>query len=155
MSYDYSENILVQESAGNLLQEELGWDVRFAYNTETLGENGSFGRKSYREVLLVRYLRDALRKFNPQITEDQILEAIDVLKTRFSSASLMQTNEEKYFLIRDGVPVTFRRPDGKTEKRNVKIVDFSRPTENYFLAVKEMILLRPLNLDIKFRKHIA
>ena len=28
MSYDYSENILVQESAGNLLQNELGWDVK-------------------------------------------------------------------------------------------------------------------------------
>ena len=34
MSYDYSENILVQESAGNLLRDELGWDVRFAYNTQ-------------------------------------------------------------------------------------------------------------------------
>lgn len=38
MSYDYSENILVQESAGNLLRDELGWDVRFAYNTEVLGK---------------------------------------------------------------------------------------------------------------------
>ena len=38
MSYDYSENILVQQSAGDLLREELGWDVRFAYNTEVLGE---------------------------------------------------------------------------------------------------------------------
>ncbi len=32
MSYDYSENILVQESAGELLQNELGWDVKLAYN---------------------------------------------------------------------------------------------------------------------------
>lgn len=48
MSYDYSENILVQESAGHLLQNELGWEVAFAYNTEKLGENGTFGRKSYR-----------------------------------------------------------------------------------------------------------
>ena len=30
MSYDYSENILVQESAGHLLEQELGWDVAFA-----------------------------------------------------------------------------------------------------------------------------
>ena len=44
MSYDYSENILVQESAGNLLHNELGWDVQFAYNTETLGKDGTFGR---------------------------------------------------------------------------------------------------------------
>ena len=47
MSYDYSENILVQESAGNLLRDELGWDVQFAYNTEILGKNGTFGRESY------------------------------------------------------------------------------------------------------------
>ena len=62
MSYDYSENILVQESAGNLLQNELGWEVVYAYNQEVLGENGTFGRKSYHEVLLVRYFRKALRK---------------------------------------------------------------------------------------------
>ncbi len=30
MSYDYSEKILVQESVGNLLRDELGWDVQFA-----------------------------------------------------------------------------------------------------------------------------
>ena len=29
MSWEYSENILVQNSAGNLLQDELGWDVQF------------------------------------------------------------------------------------------------------------------------------
>ena len=37
MSYDYSENILVQESAGHLLERELGWEVAYAYNTEQVG----------------------------------------------------------------------------------------------------------------------
>ena len=41
MSYDYTENILVQESAGKLLHDELGWEVVFAYNQEKLGENGT------------------------------------------------------------------------------------------------------------------
>ena len=57
MSYDYSENILVQESAGNLLHDELGWDVQFAYNTEVLGKDGTFGRESYKEILLARYFK--------------------------------------------------------------------------------------------------
>lgn len=48
MSYDYSENILVQESSGHLLENELGWRVELAYNQEVLGENGTFGRKSYK-----------------------------------------------------------------------------------------------------------
>ena len=43
MSYDYSENILVQESAGHLLERELGWEVAYAYNTEKLGKGGTFG----------------------------------------------------------------------------------------------------------------
>ena len=98
MSYDYSENILVQESAGNLLRDELGWDVKFAYNTEVLGDNGTFGRKSYKEILLVRYFRAALKKFNPWITEAQILEAKSVLERRLSTVSLLQVNEEKYCL---------------------------------------------------------
>ena len=41
MSYDYSENILVQESAGHLLERELGWEVAYAYNTEKLGKDGT------------------------------------------------------------------------------------------------------------------
>ena len=68
MSYDYSENILVQEAAGNLLEHELCWEVKFAYNTEILGENGTFGRKSYKDILLVRYFRNALKVLNPWIT---------------------------------------------------------------------------------------
>ena len=60
MSYEYSENILVQESSGKVLQGKLGWDVVFAYNTEVLGENGTLGRKSYNEIVLVRYLIKAL-----------------------------------------------------------------------------------------------
>ena len=50
MSYDYSENALVQKSAGHLLEQELGWEVAFAHNTEKLGKNGTFGRANYREV---------------------------------------------------------------------------------------------------------
>ena len=43
MSFDYSENILVQGAAGDLLRDELGWDVVFAYNEEKLGTDGTLG----------------------------------------------------------------------------------------------------------------
>ena len=138
MSYDYSENILVQESAGNLLRDELGWDVKFAYNTEVLGDNGTFGRKSYKEILLVRYFRAALKKLNPWISDEQILEAQGVLERRLSTSSPIQINEEKYFLIRDGIPVTVKQPDGKTETKRATVIDFQHPENNYFLAIKEL-----------------
>lgn len=138
MSYDYSENILVQESAGNLLQNELGWQVEFAYNKEVLGKNGTFGRESYNEILLSRYLHAALKRLNPWINEAQIGEAQAVLEQRLSSSSLMQINEEKYFLIRDGIPVTVKRPDGQTETQTATVIDFNEPDNNDFLAVKEL-----------------
>ena len=108
MSNSYSENILVQEAAGHLLQNELGWEVHFAYNTEVLGENGTFGRTSYKEILLTRYFRAALQTLNPWITPTQIDEAQRKMEGTLSTASLMQINEEKYTLIRDGIPVTAR-----------------------------------------------
>lgn len=138
MSYDYSENILVQESAGNLLRDELGWDVQFAYNKEVLGKNGSFGRTSYKEILLKRYFNAALKKFNPWINDEQILEAQRILENRLSTSSLLQINEEKYFLIRDGIKVTVKKPDGQTEKQTAALIDFKNPQNNYFLAVKEL-----------------
>ena len=138
MSYDYSENILVQESAGNLLRDELGWDVQFAYNKEVLGKNGTFGRKSYKEILLKRYFNAALKKFNPWINDEQILEAQRILENRLSTSSLLQINEEKYFLIRDGIKVTVKKPNGETEKQTAALIDFKNPQNNYFLAVKEL-----------------
>ena len=138
MSYEYSENILVQESAGNLLRDELGWDVQLAYNTEDLGKHGTFGRESYKDILLTRYFYEALRKFNPWIHENQILEARQVLEKRLSTSSLLRVNEEKYFLIRDGIPVTVKKPNGQTEMKKAMVIDFKNPHTNYFLAIKEL-----------------
>ena len=138
MSYDYSENILVQESAGHLLEQELGWEVAYAYNTEQLGKDGTFGRTSYREILLTRYFRQALQQLNPWLTPAQLEEAQKKMERRLSTASLMQTNEEKYTLIRDGIPVTIQRPGGRTEEKRAAVIDFQHPDNNHFLAVKEL-----------------
>lgn len=138
MSYDYSENILVQGAAGDLLRDELGWDVVFAYNEEKLGADGTLGRTSYKEILLVRYFRNALKDLNPWITDTQITEAEKRMTEHMSTASLIQINEEKYSYIRDGIPVTVKRPDGRTETKRAKIINFNEPAKNHYLAVKEL-----------------
>lgn len=140
MSYDYSENILVQESAGHLF-EELGWKVEFAYNKEVLGEDGSFGRKSYKDILLVRYFKEALKKLNPWMTPALIEEALKTFEQYLSTSSLMQINEEKYFMIRDGIPVTVKKSNGQSEEKKAMIIDFEHPFDeerNHFLAIKEL-----------------
>ena len=138
MKYEYSENVLVQDSAAALMKDELGWEVVYAYNKEILGENGTLGRKSYHEIVLWRYFNAALKRLNPWITDAQLAEARQILSSYLSSESLLQINEEKYFLIRDGIPVTVKKPNVKNETRKAKVIDFNDPGNNHFLAVKEL-----------------
>lgn len=138
MSYDYSENILVQESAGHLLEDELGWRVELAYNTEILGDDGSFGRKSYKDILLLRYFKEALKRLNPWLTPVLVEDALKTFERHLSTSSLLQINEEKYGYIRDGIPVKVKKPDGQTEEKRAAVIDFSDPVNNDFLAVKEL-----------------
>ena len=138
MSWEYSENILVQNSAGKVLSDKLGWEVVFAYNTEVLGENGTLGRKSYKEIVLTRYLRRALFENNDWMTEEYADSAVKTLCAYTASATLMQINEEKYSMLRDGIPVQVKKPDGTFDFRNASVFNFYEPEKNYFLAVKEM-----------------
>lgn len=67
-----------------------------------------------------------------------MLEARQGLERRLSTASLLQINEEKYSFLRDGIPVTVRKANGKTEKKQAILMDFKNPERNEFLALKEL-----------------
>lgn len=138
MSWEYSENILVQNSAGKVLKDKLGWEVVFAYNTEVLGDGGTLGRKSYKEIVLTRYLRRALFDNNDWMTEEYADSAVKTLCAYTASATLMQINEEKYSMLRDGIPVQVKKPDGTFESRYASVFNFAEPLKNHFLAVQEM-----------------
>ena len=138
MSKDYSEDQLIQKSAADLLENELGWTGVMAWDAEELGETGTLGRKSYQEVLLTRHFCKALKALNPWITDKQLAEAVERMTERMSSQSLMQINEQKYQYIKDGIPVTRTKPNGETEEVKAKVIDFASPEKNEFLCVREL-----------------
>lgn len=138
MSKDYSEDQLVQKSAAHLLENELGWTSVMAWDTEILGGNGTFGRKSYQEVLLPRPFCKALRNLNPWLTDKQLTEAVEKMTEHMSTQTLMQINEQKYQYIKDGIPVTRVKSNGETEEIKAKVIDFACPAKNDFLCVREM-----------------
>lgn len=138
MSYDYSEDQLIQKSTADLLENELGWKSVYAFDKEVLGPNGTLGRNSYHEVLLVRHLRRALKSFNPWLTDKQLQEAVDKMTEYMSSQTLMQINEQKYDYIRDGIPINRIKANGETEEVKAKVIDFSSPDKNEFLCVREL-----------------
>lgn len=138
MSTDYSEDRLIQKSAAELMETELGWTSVYAYDKEVLGENGTLGRNSFHEVLLIQRFRLALKKLNPWINDKQIAEAIERMTGGVSSQTLMQINEQKYQFIRDGIPVTRIKPDGTSEEIKAVVIDFENIDNNDFLCVREL-----------------
>ena len=138
MAKDYSEDKLVQESTADFLEKELGWKSIYAFDQETLGLNGTLGRTNYHEVLLTRHLCQALKRLNPWLTDKQLQECLERMTEHMSSQTLMQINEQKYQLIRDGIPVTRVKPNGETEEVRAKVIDFASPDKNEFLCVREL-----------------
>ena len=148
MSNEYCENELIQQSAVDFLHDELGWQKAKAYNNEIVGEGGTgtftFGRKSYREVLLPSRLYAALKKLNPWITDDQLIQVKAKLEEHLASASPLQINEEKYALIRDGVKVTYTDETGVAKEQTALLIDFNNPLNNDFIAVQEFKINGPV-----------
>ena len=138
MSTDYSEDRLIQKSAAEFMETELGWTSIYAYDKEVLGENGTLGRNNYHEVLLTQRFRLALKKLNLWINDKQIAEAIERMTERMSSQTLMQINEQKYQFIRDGIPVTRIKQDGTSEEIKAVVIDFENADNNDFLCVREL-----------------
>ena len=138
MQNDYSEDQLIQRSAAEFLEKELGWTSVYAFDKEVLGIDGTLGRSSYYDVLLTGRFRKALKVLNPWITDKQTQEATERMTEHMSSQTLMQVNEQKYQYIKDGVPVTRVKPNGETEEVRAKVIDFAMPERNDFLCVREM-----------------
>ena len=137
MSKEFSEDKLIQASAAELLEKELGWTAVYAFD-EVLGLDGTLGRMSYKQVLLPGRFAQALKSLNPWMTGQQVTEAIERMTEYMSSQTLMQINEQKYQYIRDGVPVTRVKTGGETEEVRAKVIDFASPGKNDFLCVREL-----------------
>lgn len=64
-----SDDRLVRKTFADYLRDALGWASVYAYSEETFGPAGTPGRANEREVVLVRDLRDALKRRNPDLPE--------------------------------------------------------------------------------------
>jgi len=132
---------LVQQTTVDYLQNQLGWVTVYAYNQETFGPAGLLGRKSDREVVLTRYLRQALERLNPGLPEIAYEEAVRQVVDYSHSQSLLANNADKYKQFKDGVLVSFHGKDGEIKKERLRIFDFNPESivlNNHFLAVREL-----------------
>ena len=133
-----SEDRLVQQTFANHLRDRLGWQSVYAYNAETFGPQGTLGRASTRDVVLVRDLRTALVRLNPDIPESAREQAIEKIIRIDIARSLIQHNRECDGFLRGGVPVEWRDASGETRHAHAQVIDFRDAARNRFLAVREL-----------------
>jgi type I restriction enzyme, R subunit len=141
--HPYSEQALVEDAAIQLLTS-LGWTIRSA-SDETFGAVGTLGRESAREVVLVPRLRAALAKLNPGAPATAIVLAAEALLRDRVAMGPAAANREVHRLLTEGVKVTVKDElTGKDEPRTLRAVDWGRPEDNDFLAVRQITYQGPL-----------
>ncbi len=133
-----TEDMLVQQTTADYLHDKLDWDVVYAYNEETFGLYGTLGRKNDSEVVLTRYLKAALVKFNLDLPQQAYQDAVRQIVEYPATQSVLQINQDKYGLLKDGVLVQFRDEKGDLIKKRLKVFDFDNPENNHFFAVREL-----------------
>ncbi|MGM0600974.1 MAG: type I restriction endonuclease subunit R [Candidatus Rifleibacteriota bacterium] len=138
MNIQFSEESLVQKTTADYLLKNLEWNESIYAFEEKLGINGTLGRVAEQEVVLVRYLKQALEKLNPGFPAEAYKDAIRQIKEISSSTSIVAINEEKELLIKNGVTVTFRNIEGERDKKRLRVFNFDVPEENHFLIVREL-----------------
>ena len=94
--------------------------------------------------MLTRYLHQALETYNPGLPDGAYENAIRDIVQVSAAQSTLQTNREKYALLRNGVKVTYRDPNGGMETRTLRVFDFDNAENNHFLAVRELWIKGPL-----------
>lgn len=134
----HSEDRLVQQTFAKFLRDRLGWESVYAYNEERFGPQGTLGRRSERDVVLVPDLRTAIARLNPDLPVSAHEQAIEKLTRIDHARSLLQHNREFYWFIRDGVPVEWRDERGETCRARARVIDFRIAGNNRFLAVREL-----------------
>jgi type I restriction enzyme, R subunit len=101
-------------------------------------------RKSFSDVVLVARLRNAIAGLNPTIPSDAGEDAVRKV-LRHDAPSVITGNRAFHRMLRDGVPVEYRRDDGSIAGDHVRLIDFDNPDTNDWLAVNQFTVIEGQN----------
>ena len=113
--------------------DKLGWNiVRLDMHHQTPPDTG---RRDLTQVVLEKRLADAIRVINDWMEPDQVEEVVRRL-CDFQSPSLIENNKQVLKWITEGTGVGENRKTGEPSP-TVRIVDFTNPAKNDWLAVSQ------------------
>lgn len=125
------------ERAAVDLFADLGWRTVFAYD-ETYGSQGTLGRTHRGQVVLVRELRPAVQRLNPNLPAAALDAAVEELARDRSALGFVQADHAIYDLLKNGVKVVYTNDDGDQADATVQVIDWRTPANNDFLLVSQL-----------------
>lgn len=132
----FNEDNLVEKTVISILKK-VWKDDGCHINAYTDIEDAKLGRDNQGEVVLKKYLLEALRKINPALSDDSLLHAIQEIVRDRSYLTLVNASKEVYGLLKDGVNVLIEKNDGSSETKTVRFFDFENPDNNNFLCISQ------------------
>jgi len=125
-----------------LEQETLSWFAEIGYTLvsgyDIAVDGVSPERRNYVDVLLLERLRSAISRLNPTIPamarEDAFQQVVNL-----GTPELLSANRHFHRLLVSGVPVQYQL-DGETRGDYVRLIDFTHPHANEWLAVNQFTI---------------
>jgi len=117
---------------------ELGYAI--GHGPDMAPGEAAAERDSFGDVFLEDRLREALWRLNSKVpagARDEVLRRV----LRVADGTLVRTNRAFHKLLRDGVDVSYNRPDGGTKHDKVWLIDFSDVRANDWLAVNQFTVI--------------
>jgi len=136
MSSTFTESIV--EEAALAWLEGQGWTI--AHGPDIAPDMPGTERMDYGQVVLEGRLRAALARLNPDLPQDALEDAFRKL-TRPEGPTLEARNRALHRMLVDGVTVEFRREDGSIGGAQVRVLDYTTPENNDWLAVNQFTVV--------------
>ncbi len=113
--------------------ERLGWSILRA-GEEGKGDPAITFRDGFNEVIIEKKLRESLKKLNSWLENDQITSIIHGLTTPNITGGLIENNRYILEKLLENISAENRQTH---RSESVKIIDFTNPTKNDFLAISQ------------------
>ncbi|MFZ2206289.1 MAG: type I restriction endonuclease subunit R [Microgenomates group bacterium] len=133
----FNEDNLVEQTVIKLIKGIWG-DTACHINAYKDEVDLLLGRENRGEIVLKKYLLPALKRLNPDLTDESLFQAIDSITRDRSNLSLVKANQEIYKLLKDGVNVQVIRENGETKDEKIRFFDFENVDNNHFLAISQL-----------------
>jgi type I restriction enzyme, R subunit len=125
----------------------VGWD--YVYGPHIAPGAQAEERTTWRDIVLVGRLREAVRNLNPQLPGEAVDRVVAEVVTS-ASPVVIENHRALHRLLLEGVSVVWDDVDGTQRVHTARLIDWDDPDNNNFLAVNQFRLVvgKPRRLDV-------